>query len=77
MKSINDILQEMDGGIMATPDNTMGMSNPMPPIDGAPGTEPITPIGKIAREKGVRKKKKRIIESLSNYIILALSNEVP
>ena len=77
MKSINDILQEMDGGIMTTPGNTTGMGNPMPPTNEAPGTEPITSIGKITGEKGVRKKKKKIIESLSNHIILALSNEAP
>ena len=55
MKSLQDILKECD---LVTPGNTMGMGNPMPPTDNAPGSEPICSDCK----KG--KKKKKVKESL-------------
>lgn len=59
MKNIIDYIREMEG--MATPLNTMGMGNPMPPTNGEPGSEPVIP-GKIptSKEKDCKKKKKKI-----------------
>lgn len=58
MKNIIDYIREMEG--MATPLNTMGMGNPMPPANGEPGSEPVIP-GKIpaSKEKDYKKKKKK------------------
>lgn len=55
MKSLQDILKECD---LATPGNTIGMGNPMPPTNNTPGSEPICSDCK----KG--KKKKKVKESL-------------
>ena len=64
MKSIVDIISEMDGA--ATPASTMGMGNPMPAgqpgspgVPGEPGSEPI-----CAKCKTEKKKKKKVSESL-------------
>ena len=55
MKSIIDIVKEMDG---ATPSNTLGMGNPTPPTEGELGSEPICQNCKKD------KKKKKVKESL-------------
>lgn len=54
MKSILDTIKEMEGA--ATPANTMGMGNPMPATDTAPGSEPIC--------TKCKKKKKPVKESI-------------
>lgn len=58
MKNIIDYIREMEG--VATPLNTMGMGNPMPPVNGEPGSEPVIPR-KIptSKEKDCKKKKKK------------------
>lgn len=55
MKSLYDKIIE-SGEIFATPGNTLGMGNPG--FDGEYVTEPISPIGKPAEEKPVRKRRK-------------------
>ena len=52
MKHLKDIVKEMEGG--ATPANTMGMGNPMPPTDGCCGSEPLAPIKKKTKKKPVK-----------------------
>ena len=52
MKNLIDIVNEMDG--VATPGNTMGMGNPMPPTDGCCGSEPLAPIKKKTKKKPVK-----------------------
>jgi hypothetical protein len=61
MRDLYDIYE--NGGIVATPGNTMGMGNPMTPTDGENGTEPICPTVKCKKEKK-GKKKKTIDESI-------------
>lgn len=59
MKNIIDYIREMDG--MAAPGNTMGMGNPMPPVNGEPGSEPVIPgETPTSKEKYYKKKKKKI-----------------
>lgn len=57
MKHILDYIEEECAGC-ATPGNTMGMGNPMPPTEEAPGSEPL--CGKCKKEK----KKKKVTESI-------------
>lgn len=57
MKHILDYIEEECAGC-ATPGNTMGMGNPMPPSEEAPGSEPL--CGKCKKEK----KKKKVTESI-------------
>ena len=52
MKQLKDILKEE--GVFATPANTMGMGNPMPPTDGCCGSEPLAPIKKKTKKKPVK-----------------------
>lgn len=52
MKHLKDILKEE--GVFATPANTMGMGNPMPPTDGCCGSEPLAPIKKKTKKKPVK-----------------------
>lgn len=52
MKSIHDILTEMDGS--TTPLNTTGMGNPMPPTETQPGSEPFCPTCKKKKKKVVK-----------------------
>lgn len=55
MKNLKDYIKEMEGGVTATPGNTMGMGNPMTPgMDGTPGTEPL--VSKTAKFKKEKKK---------------------
>ena len=58
MKTIISIIEEIEAG---TPGNTMGMGNPMPPIDDIPGSEPILPLHRSSKK---RKAKKKIRESI-------------
>lgn len=58
MKTIYEIYEEC-AGITATPGNTCGMGNPMPPTDTTPGSEPITAKSKNKKEK-LKKKKETI-----------------
>lgn len=55
MKTIYKIYEEC-AGITATPVNTCGMGNPMPPTDTSPGSEPIIAKSKT-KNKPVKKKK--------------------
>ena len=57
MKHLIDILIEMEG--VATPGNTMGMGNPMMPIDSTPGTEPLIGTAKVKKEK-IKKRHKKV-----------------
>ena len=57
MRHILDYIEEECAGC-ATPGNTMGMGNPMPPTEEAPGSEPL--CGKCKKEK----KKKKVTESI-------------
>ena len=57
MKHILDYIEEECEGCV-TPGNTMGMGNPMPPTEEAPGSEPL--CGKCKKEK----KKKKVTESI-------------
>lgn len=57
MKHLIDYIEECGEGC-ATPGNTMGMGNPMPPTEEAPGSEPL--CGKCKKEK----KKKKVTESI-------------
>lgn len=54
MKSIYELYLECE--CCATPANTTGMGNPMPPTDTTPGSEPMT--NKILKSKKKNKKKK-------------------
>lgn len=56
MKPLKQYL-ECDGGAVATPGNTMGMGNPMPPTDSVPGSEPLV-TAKAKKEKIKRNKKR-------------------
>lgn len=62
MKNLNDYINECGSEPIAptgaTPGNTLGMGNPMPPGEGEYGSEPITSIVKR------KKKKKKIDESI-------------
>ena len=56
MKDLFDIYtNECDGGLNATPLNTIGMGNPTPPTDGQMGSEPM--CGKCKKEKSKKKNK--------------------
>lgn len=55
MKTLYEIYEEC-AGITATPGNTCGMGNPMPPIDGEVGSEPIAAKSKTKKEKLKKKK---------------------
>ena len=57
-------MEEGEGGVAATPGNTMGMGNPTPPGEGGePGSEPmITAKTKIHIKN--KKKKRTLVESL-------------
>ena len=57
MKHLIDYIEECGEGC-STPGNTMGMGNPMPPTEEAPGSEPL--CGKCKKEK----KKKKVTESI-------------
>lgn len=57
MKRLIDYIEECGEGC-STPGNTMGMGNPMPPTEEAPGSEPL--CGKCKKEK----KKKKVTESI-------------
>lgn len=57
MKHLIDYIEECGEGC-ATPGNTMGMGNPMPPTEEAQGSEPL--CGKCKKEK----KKKKVTESI-------------
>lgn len=58
MKSLYKIYEEC-AGITATPANTCGMGNPMPPTDGEVGSEPMRCCAKSKKEK-IKKKKETI-----------------
>lgn len=62
MKTIFQIVKECEGGVAATPCNTLGMGNPM--VDGNVISEPL-PTGKIKKEKV---KPKKLKESLIKNI---------
>lgn len=55
MKTLYEIYEECTG-ITATPGNTCGMGNPMPPTDTEPGSEPIIVKSKT-KNKTIKKKK--------------------
>lgn len=55
MKRLFDYLKECDG--MATPGNTVGMGNPMPPSGDNVGSEPLVPVAKAKKEKLKKKRK--------------------
>lgn len=57
MKQLYQYIEEMDG--IATPDNTVGVGNPMPPTDSEVGSEPLCIAAKCKKEK-----KKKVKESL-------------
>ena len=61
MKSIADIYNE-NAEVTATPANTTGMGNPMPPTETNPGSEPLT--GKCKKECKKKKFKKCVKEGL-------------
>lgn len=72
MKHIIEYIEECGEGC-ATPGNTLGMGNPMPPgepgapgIPGTPGTEPIKTIAGPKQEKKdtSKRKKKKVTESI-------------
>lgn len=65
MKHILDYIQEECEGC-ATPGNTIGMGNPMPPMGDQPGTEPIKTIAGPKQEKKEtsKRKKKKVTESI-------------
>lgn len=65
MKHILDYIQEECEGC-ATPSNTMGMGNPMPPTGDQLGTEPIKTIAGPKQEKKEtsKRKKKKVTESI-------------
>lgn len=65
MKHIIEYIEECGEGC-ATPSNTMGMGNPMPPTGDQPGTEPITHIAGPKQEKKdtSKRKKKKVTESI-------------
>lgn len=65
MKHIIEYIEECGAGC-ATPGNTMGMGNPMPPTGDQPGTEPITHIAGPKKEKKEtsKRKKKKVTESI-------------
>lgn len=54
MKRLFDYLKEE---CMATPANTMGMGNPMPPTGDNFGSEPLVPTAKVKNEKPKKKRK--------------------
>ena len=55
MKNLKIYLE--DAGLAATPANTMGLGNPMPPTEGQPGSEPMVPTAKSKKEKCKKCKK--------------------
>lgn len=72
MKNLIEYIEECGEGC-ATPSNTMGMGNPMPPgepgspgVPGTPGTEPIKTIAGPKQEKKEtsKRKKKKVTESI-------------
>ena len=65
MKNLIEYIEECGEGC-ATPGNTMGMGNPMPPTGDQPGTEPITHIAGPKQEKKEtsKRKKKKVTESI-------------
>lgn len=65
MKHIIEYIEECGEGC-ATPGNTTGMGNPMPPMGDQPGTEPIKTIAGPKQEKKEtsKRKKKKVTESI-------------
>lgn len=58
------IMEEGEGGVAATPGNTMGMGNPTPPGEGGePGSEPMVTAKTKIHIKN-KKKKRTLVESL-------------
>ena len=65
MKHIIEYIEECGEGC-ATPGNTIGMGNPMPPMGDQPGSEPIKTIAGPKQEKKEtsKRKKKKVTESI-------------
>lgn len=65
MKNLIEYIEECGEGC-ATPSNTMGMGNPMPPTGDQSGTEPIAHIAGPKQEKKEtsKRKKKKVTESI-------------
>lgn len=60
MKDLATYIREC-GGICATPANTTGMGNPMPPTETENGSEPILPTVPIAKRRH-KKKREEIVK---------------